>query len=141
MQIIPDPQVMLAVFIVFMITMFALTKLVFKPLIAYMDDRDNKISSDLKLATSDDKELEKIEQQIKDIIAEAKAKANSIRETQMHEAKELAQAKIAQTRAENKEKMDSLMARLNDEREQMKAQFKASLGDLDSVLTAKVKNI
>lgn len=139
MEIIPNIRVMLVVFIVFIITMFLLNKFVFQPIISYIDQRNGKISNDLALANQDDKELKEIEFQIHSILSEAKAEAYNIKNKSIQEAKEHASKKIEQTQLENREKMETFMAKLVEQKQQMKDEIMMSLTDVQSLLTAKIK--
>ncbi len=141
MEIMPDYKVMLIVFVVFIITMFMLNKFVFNPLISHMDKREQKVTSDLELVNKDDSELLKIEKEIQDILINAKTKAYEIKEQQIYEAKKLANEKIERIQLENKEKMESFMAKLQEDRETMKSDLRSSFGDIDSLIVAKIKNI
>lgn len=141
MEIMPNPQVMLVVFIVFMATMFLLNKFVFQPLFAFMDKREQKIASDLQLVTQEYSELKRIENEIHTILSEAKAKAFAIREEQIEEAKKIANEKIEAMQKNNKEKMEAFMTKLHDNKDSMKKNLRASVGDIESLLVTKIKSI
>lgn len=141
MEIIPNPKIMLLVFVVFLITMFLLNKFVFVPLISYMDEREKKVSKDLELVSSDDNQSLEIEKEIKEILSKAKNEAFALKEAEINKAKEAAAAKIEKIQAENKEKMDAFLAKLESNKEAMKAEIKASLGDVESLLVTKIKQI
>lgn len=141
MEIMPNPQVMLVVFIVFMVTMFMLNKFVFQPLFAYMDQREQKVTSDLELVTREDNELQRIENEIHEILSHAKTQAFTAKEEQVEEAKKSAGAKIERMQNENREKMDAFMAKLQESRDSMKNELRANIGDMESLLAAKIKHI
>lgn len=141
MEIKPNPQVMLVVFIVFMATMFLLNKFVFQPLFAFMDKREQKVADDLQLATQEDNELQRIENEIHTILSDAKAKAFAMKEEQVEEAKKIANSKIEAIQNENREKMEAFMAKLQDNKDSMKKDLHASFGDIESLLVAKIKHI
>ncbi|MWV62562.1 hypothetical protein DCO58_03525 [Helicobacter saguini] len=141
MEIIPNPKIMLLVFVVFLITMFLLNKFVFVPLISYMDEREKKVSKDLELVSSDDSQSEQIEKEIKEILTKAKNEAYALKEAEISKAKEAAAIKIEKIQSENKEKMDAFLAKLEANKEAMKADIKASLGDIESLLVTKIKQI
>ena len=141
MEIIPNPQIMLLVFVVFMITIFCMNKFVFVPLISFMDAREQKLAKDLQALSADDNEVQEIEKEIQAILAKAKNEAYTIKEERVNAAKENANAKILAIQNENKEKMDAFMTKLESSRDQMKADIKASLGDVESLLVTKIKNV
>ncbi|STQ86984.1 hypothetical protein LS73_006845 [Helicobacter muridarum] len=141
MEIIPNPQVMLVVFIVFIITMFLLNKFVFEPIIYYIDQRNAKINSDLAIASQDDKELSEINKQINKILSEAKSEAYAIKSRAIQDAKDSANKKIEQAQLENREKMEEFLKELSDQKDKMRKDIKACLSDIDSTLLMKIKNV
>ncbi|RDU73651.1 hypothetical protein CQA66_00190 [Helicobacter aurati] len=141
MEITPNPQVMLVVFIVFLITMFLLNRLVFQPIIFYIDQRNAKISNDLALASQDDKELEEIQLQIHKILSEAKIEACNLKSKTIQEAKEHANKKIEQIQLENREKMEVFVAKLIEQKHQMKDEIKTNLTGMESLLLTKIRNV
>lgn len=141
MEIIPNPNIMLLVFVVFLITMLLLNKFVFQPLIFFMDQRDQKVIKDLQLVSQDDTELARIEKEIQDVLGKAKAEAYAIKEAQIEQAKDDANKEIERIQIENREKMEAFMTSIHDRKEQMKNELKESLGDIESLLMAKIKNL
>lgn len=141
MEIMPNPQVMLVVFIVFMITMLMLNKFVFQPLFTYMDQREQKVTNDLQLVTREDNELQRIENEIHEVLSNAKAQAFAAKEEQIEEAKKSANAKIKRIQNENREKMDAFMAKLQEDRDSIKNDLRTNIGDIESLLTTKIRHI
>lgn len=141
MEIIPNPQVMLVVFIVFVATMFLLNKFVFQPLFTFMDQREQKVANDLQIVTQEDNELQRIENEIHAILSDAKAKAFAMKEEQIEEAKKIASAKIEAIQNDNREKIEAFIAKLHNNKDAIKQDLRASFGDIESLLVAKIKNI
>lgn len=141
MEILPDIRIMLVVFVVFFATMFCLNKFVFKPIISLMDQREQKISEDLKSVNDDTEELARLESEAQKVLRDAKMEAYNIIESEMSQAKEAANAKVEKTALENKEKFDSFMAGLHSHSENIKDDFRKHLSDLDSIILAKMKNL
>lgn len=141
MEIMPNPQVMLVVFVVFIATMFLLNKFVFQPLFTYMDQREQKVTSDLQLIAQEDDELQRIEKEIQEILSEAKARAFMAKEEQIEEAKKNANTKIEKIQNENREKREAFLAKLQENRESMKDEIRANFGDIESLIAKKIKQI
>lgn len=141
MEIMPNPQVMLVVFVVFMTTMFLLNKFVFQPLFAFMDQREQKVANDLHLVTQEDNELQRIENEIHAILSDAKAKAFAIKEEQIEAAKKIANAKIEDIQNSNRKETEAFNIKLKENKEAMKKDLRDSFGDIDSLLIAKIKHI
>lgn len=81
---------MLSVAVIFLITMFLLNQWLFKPLIAFMEEREAKLNEQLKMINSNSVDTEKLEKEIEEILTNAKREAAKIRE----EAKAKALAEI-----------------------------------------------
>lgn len=141
MEIMPNVQVMLVVFIVFMATMFLLNKFVFQPIFTFMDQREQKVANDLQLVTQEDGESQRIESEIHEILSDAKARAFAMKEEQVEEAKRIANAKIEAVQNENREKMEAFMVKLHDSKDSVKKDLAASFGDIESLIMAKIKHI
>lgn len=139
MHILPNLQVMLLVFVVFIITMYLLNRFVFKPLINFMDTREAKIDNDLKNANMNTREITVIEEEIKQTIKDAKIQAHNIIEEEVRKAKENAKCNIEKVQAENKLKLDAYILQLQSNKESFKNQISSNLTDLDQILRNKIQ--
>lgn len=139
MHILPNLQVMLLVFVVFIITMYFMNRLVFKPLISFMDAREAKINNDLKNAGMNTDEIAVIEEEIQKTIRDAKVQAHNLIEEEVRNARENAKNNVEKVQAENKVKLDSFIVQLQSNREAFKKQVIANLPELEEVLKDKIQ--
>ncbi|PAF45910.1 hypothetical protein BKH40_00420 [Helicobacter sp. 11S02629-2] len=132
---------MVLVFIVFLITMYLMNKFVFKPMIGFMDKRDEHIKQDLVDAHKNQDEITAIEKETQTILQEAKHHSHMLIETETKKAKDEANAAIEKALEENKAKLDSFKASLREQKPLLKAKIKEHLVGLDSMLSNKIRNI
>ena len=84
---IPDPYLMLLVFVVFLLTMILLNVWLFKPLIGFMDEREATLRKDLDSISSSDTQVQEIQQQIQDILSDARTRSSEILQKATSDAK------------------------------------------------------
>lgn len=138
---IPDPWLMLLVFVVFIITMLLLNSWLFKPLIGFMDERENSLRKDMESAMSDDNEVQEIQEKIRAIFADAKAQASSIIESATIEAKAEYDEKMEKQANEVQGRIDSFRVDLENQKNQAKQELLADLGVFEMALKSKVQQI
>lgn len=138
---IPDPWLMLLVFVVFIITMLLLNSWLFKPLIGFMDERENSLRKDMESAMSDDNEVREIQEKIRAIFADAKAQASSIIESATIEARAEYDEKMEKQANEVQGRIDSFRADLENQKNQAKQELLADLGVFEMALKSKVQQI
>ncbi|PAF50287.1 hypothetical protein BKH43_05140 [Helicobacter sp. 13S00401-1] len=141
MQIEPNIYVMILVFVVFLITMYLMNKFVFKPMIGFMDKRDEHIRQDLIDAHSNQDEITALERETQDILQKAKHEAHMLIESETKKAKDAANDSIEKALQENKAKLDAFKANLREQKPLLKAKIKEHLLDLDSMLSKKIRNV
>lgn len=138
---IPDPWLMLLVFVVFIITMLLLNSWLFKPLIGFMDERENSLRKDMESAMSDDNEVQEIQEKIRAIFVDAKAQASSIIESATIEAKAEYDEKMEKQANEVQGRIDSFRVDLENQKNQAKQELLADLGVFETALKSKVQQI
>ncbi len=116
MAILPDPILMLIQAVPFAITLIVLNKLIFQPMIAYLNDREVAIvgSRDdaLQLQDTASDKLNAYEARV----AEARAQVASERNTARNTAMEKREALIAEARSQAEAKVAEAVAAIEGER-------------------------
>lgn len=138
---IPDPWLMLLVFVVFIITMFLLNTWLFKPLIGFMDERENSLRKDMESAISDDNEVKEIQEKIRSVFADAKAQASRIVEDAIDSAKADYDARMEKKTNEIQAKLESFRADLESQKYQVRQELLADMAGFESALKGKVQQI
>ncbi len=107
---------LLASAIIFLIVLVILNKWLYKPLIKFIDDRDESIKKDLENVTKNSGDVDEFYKEADDIVSKAKAEANAIREKAINEAKKLAEAKISSKKEELEKGYNEFIIFLGEEK-------------------------
>lgn len=105
---------------IFLTMMVLLNNWLFKPLLKFMDDRDESIKRDLENVSKNSNEVDELFKEAEEIVAKAKIEANSIRERATSEAKRLFDAKILAKREELDRDYSEFLTSLKAERIEVK---------------------
>ena len=138
---IPDPYLMLLVFVVFLITMILLNVWLFKPLIGFMDEREATLRKDLDLVSSSDTQVQEIQQQIQDILSTARNHSSEILQKATNDAKALYEVNIQKKQEELANKLQDFRANLDKQKETSKKELLGSLGEFEDALKLKIKQL
>lgn len=141
MSIAVNPYLMLLVFIVFLITLYLLTIWLYKPLIAFMDNRENCMKQDLQCVQDDSKEIVKIDREIKQIIENARLEAYKIITQATNEAKNTCETKITKKKAEASTKFEEFSNEIQVHKQKLKNDLLASMLDFENSLKLKISQI
>lgn len=139
MHILPELNIMLVVLVVFLVTMYAMNRFVFVPLINFMDRRNEKIDSDQKNIDAGLDEISIIEAEIESVLMEAKVKAHQIIDEQAREAKHKAKLGLDNIRNENKVKLDNHIVQLNSMRDAMRQDIVSHIGEFRDLIDSRIK--
>lgn len=138
---IPDPYLMLLVFVVFLLTMVLLNVWLFKPLIGFMDEREATLRKDLDSISSSDTQVQEIQQQIQDILSDARARSSEILQKATSDAKSHYEANLQKKQEELAKKLQDFRANLEKQKEVSKKELLAHLGEFEDVLKLKIKQL
>jgi F-type H+-transporting ATPase subunit b len=111
---------MLFVLALFLILLVVLNKILYKPLLKFMDDRDSSIAKDLESAKSLSGNSEALHNEADAILDDARAKAAAIRQKAIDEAKVLAESKAESKTSELNKEYASFMEKLDSEKETLR---------------------
>lgn len=138
---IPDPYLMLLVFVVFLLTMILLNVWLFKPLIGFMDEREATLRKDLDSISSSDAQVQEIQQQIQDILSDARARSSEILQKATSDAKSHYEANLQKKQEELAKKLQDFRANLDKQKEVSKKELLAHLGEFENALKIKIKQL
>ena len=136
-----DPLMFGLTLAVFLFMIALLNNWLYKPMLAYMEDRDTSIKNDLAEANSNDSEIRTLEEKAKSIIDEAKAEAAALRQKMLDDAKLLASSKIEAKRNELESEYATFSAELKVERESLKDNLLSQKSQFQETLKAKFSQI
>jgi len=138
---IPEPWLMLLVFVVFLLTMILLNSWLFKPLVGFMDERDRAIEQDLTSVNASNEEIKKIDEDIKNTLDKARAEANAIIEQATIEAKATYESKIAKKQAESNKKIEDFRKELMAQQVGLEKELLVYLPEFEQALKQKMNQI
>ncbi len=136
-----QPSLMLFVFVVFITLLFLLNQILYKPLMAFIDERTGSIAKDLeasKKLTSNSDEMQAKAQQI---INEAKAEATLIRQKAIDEAKLVANSKIEAKHKELESEYKKFTKFFEQDKESLKEAILAEVPQFRDAIKTKLSKI
>lgn len=113
-------SLMLFVLVLFLALLVVLNRMLYTPLLKFMDDRDNSIAKDLNAAKSLSGSSETLYAEAEEILNEARSKAGEIRQKAINESKVMAESKAESKRADLDKEYLSFIESLKSEKEQLK---------------------
>ena len=141
MGISVEPYLMVLVFICFILLLFFLNQWLYKPMLSFMDKRDERVKKDLQDTQSNTQEIAKIQEEISTIISQAQKKAKEIIEEATTREKALCESKIEAKRQELDSQMLAFKAELKEQQAQLKSELSAHVGEYKQAISEKLKSI
>ncbi len=132
---------MLFVFVLFLTLLVVLNRLLYKPMVKFMDDRDISIANDLKAARNMSGNSEALLTEAEGILDEARGKASEIRQRAIDEAKVLAESKADNKRTELDKEYASFMEKLESEKETLRNSLLSQMPLFKESLKAKFSKL
>ncbi len=134
-------HLMALVFVVFLITLYLLNIWLFKPLIHFMEKRNESISQDVQEIKDSANEVEYINKEIQEILNQARKQAKQMTEEALSEAKAVYDTKMTRHRAENQAKMENFIKKLEEEKLVLKTELLKQKTSFQDALKIKVQQI
>ena len=141
MTIIPTPWVMALVFFTFLILIYLLNRILYKPLLGFMDARDSSIKKDSEGIEGNAADVKALKAEAEVILQNARQEASLIKNKAQENAKQMADAKITQKREELNLKYNEFTAILEEEREELKKILLSKIPLSEESLIAKMAKV
>jgi F-type H+-transporting ATPase subunit b len=132
---------MLFVLVLFLVLLVLLNQMLYKPLIKFMDDRDESIASDLKAARNLSGNTQELNTEAKEILDKARTQAAEIRQKSIDEAKVLAESKAENKRAELDQEHVGFLEKLQSEKESLRNSLLSQMPLFKESLKAKFSKL
>lgn len=116
-----DPSLMLFMLIAILVLIFTLNRVLFSPLVSFMDQRESSIKSELEASKNIGLDSDDLKAKAEQIIESAKQEAQSIRLKAIDETKALAEGKIVDKQAKLDKDYKSFIVKLAKENELLKS--------------------
>jgi F-type H+-transporting ATPase subunit b len=136
-----SPILLLSSGLVFLLVLARLNSCLYKPLFKHMDDRDNQIKTDMANAKSNGADVDGMLDEAKEIIAQAKKEAFSIREKARLEASEVAEGKLNAAKVKTEENFIDFVKALGEEKLSLENSLVSQLPLFKEGLKAKLSSI
>ncbi len=132
---------MLFDFVLFLTLLVLLNRMLYKPLLKFMDDRDDTIANDLNVARSMSGTSGALHAEAEGILDDARSSASDIRQKAINDAKVLAESKAESKRAELDKKHISFMEGLESEKETLRNSLLSQMPLFKESLKAKFSKL
>lgn len=136
-----DPKLMIFTAALFLLLIAILNKILYKPMLKFMDERENLIKNDEEKAGQNSTDVDKFIAKANEIIANAKNEANLIKKTAYDEAKTAAQSKLNQNKTKLEADYNKFCENLNKEKSEFDAEISANFAEFKDSLSKKISQI
>ncbi len=127
--------------ILFIGLIVVLNKIMYKPLMQFMQDRDERIAKDLESVNLNDSDTQKFLQEAEKNISEAKKEASDVKSSMIEKAKEEISKEFANKKEILEKELEEFMSSLNSTKETLKKELSANLSTYKKAVEAKVKKV
>ena len=133
--------VMVFVLILFLALLAVLNRILYQPLMTFMDERERTIAKDLKAAESMTGNSEALQQEAEEVIAKAKAEAAAIKQKAIEEEKALAQSRLETKEKELEKAYATFVSELEENKTKLKNELLSQLPLFKESLKAKFSKL
>lgn len=134
-------ELMLLVFVLFIVSIYVLNKWLYQPILGFMDARDDMIKNDLANIDGNDSEIARIDSEIQSILESARKEASNIKESATLEAKNEHAKNIERLKTENDNNLIVFLESMQKEKEALKTALLSQIPAFKASLNDKLKNI
>ena len=135
------PSLMLVTAVVFIGLIVYLNKVLYEPLLNFMDQRDASISHDLQVANELTSQSEELENEAEEILNKAKQEATQIRQEAVNGAKAKAEELIKAKEAELEKAYSDFLNKLEEEKTEVENTLKSQIPLIKESIKAKFAQI
>lgn len=141
MTIIPTLWVMALVFVTFLVLVYLLNNILYKPLLHFMDTREDLIKRDSEGIQENITDIKALRDEMEEILKNAKKEAAIIKNKAHENAKRNVEIKIAQKKEELERKYNDFVANLWSERDVLKTSLSLQIPIFKQNLQAKLEKL
>ncbi|MGL2549757.1 FoF1 ATP synthase subunit B' [Helicobacter pylori] len=138
MNISVNPYLMAVVFVVFVLLLWAMNVWVYRPLLAFMDNRQAEIKDSLAKIKTDNAQSVEICHQIETLLKEAAEKRREVIAEAIQKATESYDAVIKQKENELNQEFEAFAKQLQNEKQVLKEQLQAQMPVFEDELNKRV---
>ncbi len=138
MNISVNPYLMAVVFVVFVLLLWAMNVWVYRPLLAFMDNRQAEIKDSLAKIKTDNTQSVEIRHQIETLLKEAAEKRREMIAEAIQKAIESYDAVIKQKESELNQEFEAFAKQLQNEKQILKEQLQVQMPVFENELNKRV---
>lgn len=135
------PALLLVTGTVFLVLLILLNKTLYKPLLEFIDNRNNSINRDLENAGKNASDVVAYYKEVETILSEGKIEAAKIREAALSEAREKAAKKVEQKKSNLEVQGVAFLKTLESEKDEFKNGLLAQMPLFKESVSAKLSHI
>jgi F-type H+-transporting ATPase subunit b len=128
--LVPDPMILGIMLVGFVLLIFPLNALIFKPIFRSLDERADRISGARERSTHLQSEADGVLERYESAIREARTESEASRQAQLLEAREEQASLTTQARGDAESNLESARAELGRSLEEARANLRSSAEDL-----------
>lgn len=136
-----NPPLVILTAIVFLALIAILNPLLYKPMLKFIDDRNESIKNDEESASKNISDLGAYEIEIQTILSNARAQANKIRQDAITTARHLAQDELTSRKNALEAEYEDFLHSLNSQKDELKIALGSKVPELKSILDNKLLRI
>lgn len=125
----------------FLALIYLLNKMLYKPLLAFIDKREGSIRDDLAASDQNSDEIEAARSEANEKISIAKSEAAKIRDEALTAAKESASTKLEESKTALEKQYASFIEQLSRDKDALKKSISSNVSSYADGIQAKIKNI
>ncbi|KIM10234.1 MAG: hypothetical protein KU37_11295 [Sulfuricurvum sp. PC08-66] len=136
-----NPNLLGLTIVLFLVMIVLLNSWLYRPMLSFMQTRDENLKKDLARAGSNDSEIMALHKKAEEVVHEAKAEAAALRKKVIEDAKMLAQSKIDAKRVELDAAYKVFTTQLASEKESLKNNLLSQMPLYREALKAKFSKL
>jgi len=127
--------------VLFLALIYVLNTMMYKPLLDFMQKRDESIANDLSNINSNDSEISELEAKATEVISKAKHEASELKSSMISKIKDELSLKFDEKKKALESELNSFMSGIEEKKELLKSELNANLNQYKDAVEAKIKNI
>ncbi len=135
------PQLLLVTGVIFLILLVVLNKILYRPLLNFMENRDKSIKRDLESTGKNSNDTLAYQKEAQKIILDAKMEAGKIKEGVIAIVKEEVSKKIEQSKVSIEEEYEKFLNELRTQKTELKSTLITNLPAFDEGIKSKLSQI
>lgn len=132
---------MVMTIVVFLALIYFLNQKLYKPLLAFMEERENSIKKDEELANQNTLDLNIDKAELEKVVSEAKMSASQIKNEAIQKAKDKVDEILSKKRVELQADFDDFMNDLAKQKDEIKAGLQSKIPEFQNSLKATLSKI